>query len=94
MSFLAEVVFYAGQRRCLPGKGYRPDAIFNGFQDYWGITFTDLTAKQFNIPVLAAIEFTYQERHYQEIVPDQSFRIMEGPRQVGEGKVLFVEKQN
>lgn len=94
MSFLAEVVFYAGQRRCLPANGYRPDAIFNEHQDHWGITFTELTAKQFNIPILATIEFTFQDRHYQEIAPDQTFRIMEGPHQVGEGKVLFIGKDN
>ena len=92
MSFLAEVVFYAGQRRSLPANGYRPDAIFNKYQDYWGITFTELTAKQFNIPILATIEFTFQDSHCQEIAPGQSFRIMEGPHQVGEGKVLSIRK--
>lgn len=92
MGFLAEVVFYTGQRKFLPVNGYRPDAIFNGFEDYWGITFIDLKAKQFNTPILATIQFTFQDNHYQEIVSGQTFKIMEGSHQVGEGKVFSIGK--
>lgn len=41
MGFLAEVVFYTKQRKLFPKSGYRPDAIFSGSKDYWGITFID-----------------------------------------------------
>lgn len=92
MSFLAEIVFYSGQRKSLPANGYRPDAIFSGSEDYWGITFIDLNANQFDTPIPAIIEFTFQDNHYQEIVQGQSFKIMEGPHQVGEGKVLSISK--
>lgn len=92
MSFLAEIVFYSGQRKALPSNGYRPDAIFSGLEDYWGITFIDLNANQFDTPISAIIEFTFQNNHYQEIVQGQSFKIMEGPHQVGEGKVLSISK--
>ena len=88
--FLAEVVFYAGQRKLLPQIGYRPDAVFDGSDDYWGITFIDLKADRFDTPFLAAIEFTFQAGHYQEIAADQTFKIMEGARQVGKGKVVSV----
>lgn len=92
MGFLAEVVFYTEQRKFFPKNGYRPDAIFSGSKDYWGITFIDLESNHFNTPILATIKFTFQDSHYQEIVPGQSFKIMEGSRQVGEGKVLSIEK--
>ena len=92
MCFLAEVVFYTGQRKFFPKHGYRPDAIFSGSEDYWGITFIDLESNRFNTPIFATIEFTFQDSHYQEIVLGQSFKIMEGSHQVGEGKVLSIEK--
>ena len=91
MDFLAEVVFYTEQRKVFPQNGYRPDVIFSGSEDYWGITFIDFESNCFNTPILATIEFTFQDSHYQEIVPGQSFKIMEGSHQVGEGKVLFIE---
>lgn len=91
MGFLAEIVFYTGQRKFFPKNGYRPDAIFSGLEDYWGITFIDLKGDQFDTPIFATIEFTFQDNHYQEIVPGQSFKIMEGPHQVGEGKVLCIQ---
>lgn len=90
--FLAEVIFYQGQRKALPETGYRPDAVFGGFDDYWGITFIDLKADRLNTPILAAIEFTFQAVHYREIAVGQTFKIMEGSRQVGEGRVISVEK--
>lgn len=92
MYFLARVVFYAGKRKFLPISGYRPDAIFCGRNDYWGITFIDLKSENFDAPVLTKIAFTVQDKHYQEIAIDQTFQIMEGARQVGEGKVVFIEK--
>ena len=90
--FLAEVIFYTGQRKFLPETGYRPDAVFAGNDDYWGITFIDLKADRFDTPILAAIEFTFQAVHYREITEGQTFKIMEGSRQVGEGKVVSVER--
>ncbi|MDE7299255.1 MAG: hypothetical protein K2N94_10575 [Lachnospiraceae bacterium] len=93
MYLLAEVIFYSKQRKNLPVSGYRPDAVFHGNQDYWGITFTDLPIEKFDAPTPAAIKFSFQERHYQEVVPGQSFAIMEGARQVGEGKIISIEKR-
>lgn len=92
MCLLAEVIFYANRRKQLPVNGYRPDAIFNGSDDYWGITFTDLPIKGFDVPTPATIRFSFQESHYQEVVPGQSFRIMEGPHQVGEGTIISIER--
>lgn len=91
MYLFAEVIFYANRCKHLPVNGYRPDAIFNGSEDYWGITFTDLTIKGFDAPTPATIRFSFREIHYQEVVPGQSFRIMEGPHQVGEGTILSIE---
>jgi hypothetical protein len=86
--YLVEVIFYAGKRHQLPSNGYRPDAVFAGQNDYWGITFIDLPINEFDVPTPAKIAFTFQDRHYDEINPNQLFKIMEGPLQVGEGKIL------
>ena len=91
MYLFAEVVFYSDQRKNLPTNGYRPDAIFNKFKDYWGITFVNLPIEKFDDPTPATIIFTFEECHYQEIVPGQSFTIMEGSHQVGEGKIISIE---
>lgn len=92
MHFLAEVRFYASERKFLPEKGYRPDAIFSGCKDYRGITFIDLESKQFDTPVLAKVVFTFQDIHYQEIVIGQAFKIMEGGHQVGEGQIVSIKR--
>lgn len=92
MYLFTEVIFYSGQRRYLPTNGYRPDAIFNDTRDYWGITFVELSAEEFDVPVPAIIQFTFQNSHYQDVVQGQSFAIMEGPNQIGEGKVISIEK--
>lgn len=91
MYLFTEVVFYSGQRRYLPTNGYRPDAIFNETKDYWGITFVELSAEKFDVPVPAIIQFTFQNSHYQDVVQGQLFAIMEGPNQIGEGKVISIE---
>lgn len=89
---LTEVIFYSGQRHHLPANGYRSDAIFNELKEYWGITFMNLPIEKFDVPTLAAIKFSFQDSHYQEVVPGQVFMIMEGPNQVGEGKIISIEK--
>ena len=91
MYLFTEVIFYSGQRKCLPTNGYLPDAIFNEMKDYWGITFVELPADKFDDPVPAIIKFTFQDSHYQDVVQGQSFAIMEGPNQVGEGKIISIE---
>ncbi len=75
----------------MPKKGYRPDGIFNETRDYWGITFVELPAEKFDAPVPAIIEFTFQNSHYQDVMQGQSFAIMEGFIQVGEGKIISIE---
>lgn len=45
MQIFVEIVFYSKQRTYLPISGYRPDAVFNNLNDYWGIVFTDFTWK-------------------------------------------------
>ncbi len=92
MYLFTEVIFYSGQRKHLPTDGYRPDAIFNETKDYWGITFIELPIEKFDVPTAAAIKFSFQEVHYQEVTPGQLFAIMEGPYQVGEGKIISIEK--
>jgi hypothetical protein len=92
MYLIAEVIFYAGQRKQLPADGYRPDAVFNGLNEYRGITFTELPIEEFDAPTPAAIKFSFQDAHYQEVVPGQVFKIMEGLHQVGEGRIISIEK--
>lgn len=87
-----EVTFYSGQRKHLPINEYRSDAIFNELKDYWGIIFTELLIEKFDVPTPAAIKFSFQDCHYQEVVLEQKFLIMEGSRQVGEGKIISIEK--
>ena len=89
----AEVIFFSGQRKHLPANGYRPDAIFDKFDDYWGITFVDLPIEKFDDPTSATIIFTFEEWYYQEVIPGQSFTIMEGPHQVGEGRIISMQNQ-
>lgn len=92
MYLFAEVIFYSGKRKHLPADGYRPDAVFNENQEYWGITFVELPVDKFDVPAPAIIKFSFQNYHYQEVVPGQSFAIMEGPHKVGEGKIVTIEK--
>ena len=92
MYLFAEVVFYSGMRQHLPADGYRPDAVFEGEADYWGITFAQLpAARAFDMPMPAAVRFSFDERHYSEVAPGQGFFVMEGARRVGEGKVISIE---
>ena len=91
MYLLTEVIFYSGQREDLPVNGYRPDAIFNETGDYWGITFMELAIENFDVPSPAIIKFSFQDCHYEEVMPGQLFTIMEGSRQVGEGKIISIE---
>ena len=92
MYLIAEVIFYSGQRKQLPADGYRPDAVFSGLNEYRGITFTELPIEGFDAPTPAAIKFSFQDAHYQEVVPGQVFKIMEGLHQVGEGRIISIEK--
>lgn len=91
MQLFVEVTFYSGNRAQLPAGGYRPDAAFAGSEEYWGITFLDLPVEEFDTSTPAVIQFTFQERHYEEVAPGQSFAIMEGPHKVGAGTVISVE---
>ena len=91
MYLFVEVIFYSDKRKYLPEKGYHPDAVFNENSDYWGITFVELQIEKFDAPAPAVIIFTFQEYHYQEVKEGQSFKIMEGPHQVGEGKIISIE---
>ena len=75
MYLLAEVFFYAGQRSSLPQVGYRPDAVFDNAGNYWGITFVELQADRFDVPIPAIIKFTFEEYHYSEISVEQRFRL-------------------
>lgn len=90
MYLFVEVIFYSGKRKHLPAKGYRPDAVFNRSRDYWGISFIELSVEKFDVPTPAIMKFSFQD-HYQEVAPNQLFEIMEGAKQVGEGKIISVE---
>ncbi|MFR9231740.1 MAG: hypothetical protein ACLVLH_01555 [Eisenbergiella massiliensis] len=91
MYLIAEVIFYAGQRKQLPADGYRPDAVFSGLNEYRGITFTELPIEGFDARP-CRYKFSFQDAHYQEVVPGQVFKIMEGLHQVGEGRIISIEK--
>ena len=84
MYLLAEVFFYAGQRSSLPQVGYRPDAVFDNAGNYWGITFVELQADRFDVPIPAIIKFTFEEYHYSEVSVGATFSIMEDTRLVSE----------
>lgn len=89
MHLVVEVWFASGKRKSLPLKSYRPDIVVKDISEsYWGITFTKLDVDAFDIPVRAEIKFTFQEKHYFEIKMGQTFHIMEGPNQVGQGTFL------
>lgn len=92
MYLIVEIIFYSGERKHLPDSGYRPDAKFNGREEYWGISFVELTVRYFDTPTQAILIFSFDDRHYQEVKEGQHFQIMEGPRQVGEGKILSIEQ--
>lgn len=78
----------------MPEKGYRPDAVFYHRKEHWGITFVELPIETFDAATPAAIKFTFQDSHYKDVVPGQAFAIMEGPHQVGEGKVIAIEHED
>lgn len=91
MYLFVEVIFYSGSRKHLPTNGYRPDAIFNAYKNYWGITFIECPIENFDIPTPATMKFSFNNYHYHEVVVGQSFQIMEGPYQVGDGKIISIE---
>ena len=91
---IVDVIFYSGKRNTLPVRKYRPDIIVDGMEDsYWGITFTDIDLSDFDVACIAEIKFTFQPKHYAEVSIGQTFKIMEGANQVGEGKILFIETE-
>lgn len=85
-----EVTFFSGQRMNLPYTGYRPDAVFEGYDenDSWGIYFSELNVEAFDEPVLAKIRFSLQTYHYHQVSAGQRFAIKEGPKTVGEGRIV------
>ena len=92
MYLITEICFHSGKRKSLPLKGYRPDIIVdNGEEKYWGISFIDFEATGFDMLTYAEAKFTFQEVHYAEVYVGQSFRIMEGPHEVGMGTILSIE---
>ena len=74
--------------RSLPQVGYRPDAVFDNAGNYWGITFVELQADRFDVPIPAIIKFTFEEYHYSEVSVGATFSIMEGGHKVGTGKII------
>jgi len=91
---IADVIFYIGKINTLPVRNYRTDIIVEGIEDsYWGITFTDIDLSDFDVGCIAEIKFTFRPKHYAEVSIGQTFKIMEGANQVGEGKILFIETE-
>lgn len=91
MQLFVEVVFYSNQRKYLPVSGYRPDAIFNKLNDYWGIVFEELSPERFDEPTPAIMRFSLNDEHYCEVMQGQRFQIMEGSRQVGAGIIIAID---
>ncbi|MDY6339867.1 MAG: alpha/beta fold hydrolase [Saccharofermentans sp.] len=85
-----EVTFFSGGREKLPSAGYRPDAVFEGYNesDPWGIYFAELDADSFDKPSPAKIRFSMQTYHYHQVKAGQRFTFMEGPVKVGEGRIV------
>lgn len=75
----------------MPSSGYRPDAIFNNSNEYWGIVFTNLLLAKFDESTLATIQFSFKPSHYYELTQGQTFQIMESPHQVGEGTIIAID---
>lgn len=88
---ISRSLFYAGQRSSLPQVGYRPDAVFDNAGNYWGITFVELQADRFDVPIPAIIKFTFEEYHYSEVSVGATFSIMEGGHKVGTGKIIGMD---
>ena len=85
-----EVTFFSSGRKNLPTAGYRPDAVFEGFDEseQWCIYFMDLDADAFDKPVPARIRFGLQTHHYHQVRVGQRFVMREGPKVVGEGRIV------
>lgn len=85
-----EVTFFSGGRTKLPTSGYRPDAVFEGHDDseQWGIFFRYLNADAFDKPVPATINFSLQTCHFHQVRVGQRFEMREGPKVVGEGRIV------
>lgn len=52
------------------------------------ITFVELQADRFDVPIPANIKFTFEEYHYSEVSVGATFSIMEGGHKVGTGKII------
>jgi len=95
MYLVAEITLHKGKRKSLPASGYRPDIIIDGIEDsYWGVIFTNLNLSDFDVANIAEMRFTFQLKHYDEVSVGQTFKIMEGPHQVGKGEILSVETES
>ena len=56
-----------------------------------GITFVELQADRFDVPIPAIIKFTFEEYHYSEVSVGATFSIMEGGHKVGVGKIIGMD---
>ena len=55
------------------------------------ITFVELQADRFDVPIPAIIKFTFEEYHYSEVSVGATFSIMEGGHKVGVGKIIGMD---
>lgn len=69
-------------------SGIPTRCCFDNAGNYWGITFVELQADRFDVPIPAIIKFTFEEYHYSEVSVGATFSIMEGGHKVGTGKII------
>lgn len=88
--FSVEVLFYKNVRNTMPVTGYRPHIIMEDDKEYLGIRFFDIEKRELGQRGVAMIECMYEEQgvNYSKIIAGKSFKVMEGPHVVGEGRVL------
>ncbi len=90
------VEFYSkdrGGRATLPtlwGGLYRPHLVIDGdsHEKYLGVQIiTCASSEAFNVELAATAKLPYQGIDYSKLVPGASFKIKEGAKTVGEGRV-------
>lgn len=90
-----EVRFFSNVRKTFPrlatvnNVGYRPRFVVAGIEERLGVQFLKSDLREFDQPGKAIVSLCFFESiDYSSLKPSVAFSIMEGPRAVGEGRVV------
>ena len=90
-----EVRFFSNVRKTFPllatvnNVGYRPHFVVAGTEEYLGVQFLKSDLREFDQSGKAIVSLCFFESiDYSSLKPGVAFSIMEGPRAVGEGRVV------